>query len=119
MVKWEWNNIKLEIDMDDVDFHEKYEKAFEKAAQKEQELQKKTDTLKMHEFSRQYCDIFYTIFDGIYGEGTAEKLFNGKRNFRILEEAYNSWLSLCKKDIEESLKRRKAMYGKFSVVAKR
>lgn len=118
MIKWKWNNIELEIDMDDADFHEKYEKAFEAAAKKEQELQTKAGSLKAHEFSRGYCDIFYTIFDGIYGEGTAEKLFNGKRNFRILEEAYDSWLNLCKKDIAESQKRRKAMYGKFMVVSK-
>ena len=36
--KWKWNDVELEIDMQDVDFQEKYERAFEILEKEEKEV---------------------------------------------------------------------------------
>ena len=46
MSLWEWNDVELEIDMEDYDFLQKYEKAFETMGIKEEEL-KKIDSVSM------------------------------------------------------------------------
>ena len=40
MSLWKWNNVELEVDFEDVDFQERYEKAFEKIEETEKELLK-------------------------------------------------------------------------------
>ena len=38
--KWSYNNIEFEVDLQDADFAEKYEKAFERMGQDEKKVQK-------------------------------------------------------------------------------
>ena len=73
MSLWKWNDVELEIDMEDYDFLHKYEKAFETLEKKESELQKVgTQTV----IIKEYCDMFYQLFDDIFGPGTGNKLFD-------------------------------------------
>ena len=83
MSQWKWNDVELEIDMDDVEFLERYEKVFESIEPREKNLEK---VGKISEITREYCLLFYDIFDGIFEEGTSEKLFDGKMNLRVCEE---------------------------------
>lgn len=92
MSKWKWNNIELEIDMEDYEFLIKYENAFHKMGIKEKELSK---VGKNAEMIKSYCDMFYELFDDIFGLGTGQKLFDGKRNARICEECYGSFIKAC------------------------
>ena len=40
MSQWKWNDVELEIDMDDVEFLERYEKVFESIEPREKKLEK-------------------------------------------------------------------------------
>lgn len=119
MVIWKWNDVELDIDMGDADFQKKYEEAFKKAEEEEKKVVSMQGTENLYEFTVKYCNIYYNLFDNIYGAGTAEKIFKGKRNCTLAEEVYVSWLNQCKKDIDEINKRRVSMFGKFNVKAKR
>lgn len=102
MSLWKWNDVELEVDMFDVGFQEKYEKAFDKMGITEKELQL-TGTLT--DFSKNYCRMFFRLFDDIFGEGTSDKLFHGKMNIREVEDCYDSFLECCKKETEYYLKK--------------
>ena len=69
MSLWKWNDVELEIDMEDYDFLQKYEKAFDVMGVKEEEL-KKTGT--RSGIVKEYCDMLYRLFDDIFGDGTGE-----------------------------------------------
>lgn len=110
MSLWKWNNIELEIDMEDVEFLERYEQAFKKLEEREKKLTKTGDRISI---VRDYCLLFYQVFDDIFGKGTAEKLFNGKMNARVCEECYDSFILECKKSVRDANNRRNAMVNKY------
>lgn len=110
MSLWKWNNVELEIDMDDYDFAQKFTKAFDELGGKEKELEKVGS---LSDIVKDYCEMFYQLFDAIFGPGTGEKLFNGKRNARICEECYDSFLTECNKQVQESNRRKNAIKNKF------
>lgn len=110
MSLWKWNDVELEIDMEDYDFLQKYEKAFDAMGIQEEKIQK---IGKRSEIMKEYCDMFYRLFDDIFGDGTGEKLFKGKRNVRTCEECYVSFITECKAEVLEANKRKNTMMGKF------
>lgn len=113
---FKWNDVELEIDLEDVEFQEKYEKAFERMEADEQKVKV---IGKLSELTRAYCDLFYHLFDDIFGSGTGDKLFQGKKNSRLVEECYTAFISHCKKDVVEINKKRTASFAKFKVVSRR
>lgn len=112
MSTWKWNNVELEIDMEDAEFQYKYEEAFEKLGKTEKELQK---TGKLSEITKKYCEMFWTLFDDIFGEGTANKLFNEKKHSGMCEECYDSFISFCSEQVKEINKKRSARFSKYKV----
>lgn len=116
MSQWKWNDTELEIDLEDADFQEKYEKAFDNMAAEEEKLKK---VGKYSELTRAYCEMFERLFDDIFGEGTSNKLFNGKKNIRVTDECYDSFLTVCKKDAAAATKRKTSMYTKYKVKSRK
>lgn len=110
MSLWKWNDVELEIDMEDVDFLEKYENAFDNLSIKETELQK---TGKKSDIARDYCTMFYRLFDEIFEPGIGEKLMGEKMNVRNCEECYMSFIAECQKCVLDANKRQNAMVNKF------
>lgn len=110
MSLWKWNNVELEIDMEDYDFLQKYENAFASLEKRESELQK---VGKQAVFVKEYCELFYQLFDDIFGSGMGDKLFDGKKNARICEECYSDFIDECNKCTLEANKRRNAVVNKF------
>ena len=110
MSLWTWNNVELEVDMEDVEFLERYEAAFEKMGETEKTLQK---TGNHSEIVKGYCRMFYELFDDLFGDGTGEQLFCGKMNSRICEECYDSFLTECQKGILAAAERRNNRMNKF------
>lgn len=110
MSLWKWNDVELEIDMEDYDFLQKYEKAFDAMGVKEEELKKVGAP---SEIVKEYCDMFYRLFDDIFEPGTGDKLFNGKRNVRLCEECYTDFIAECQKGVLDANKRKNAMMNKF------
>lgn len=115
MSLWKWNNAELEIDMEDVEFQEKYEKAFQKMEQTENKLLK---TGMLSDYTKAYCQMFHQLFDDLFGEGTSEKLFGGKYHVGAVENAYESFIDHCKQEVNEINKRRAKRVKKYAVINK-
>ena len=83
MSLWKWNDVELEIDMEDYDFLHKYEKAFETLEKKESELQKVgTQTV----IIKEYCDcLLYTSSDCMNREYKEQLSRQIERNYSDLE----------------------------------
>lgn len=111
MSLWIYNDVELDIDMSDVEFQEKYENAFNKMAKTEASIQK---IGKLSDITRAYCNMFYTLYDDIFGEGTGTRLMGEKRNMDTANECYASFLDVCKKDIEETNKKLMHIGTKYS-----
>lgn len=86
------NDVELEIDLEDYDFQKRYEDAFKKMGEKEMILQKDGN---LSEITREYCQMFFDLFDGIFGEGISEKLFGKKYNTRLVNDAYDEFIDIC------------------------
>ena len=112
MSRWIWNDVELEVNMGDVDFVEKYEKAFTKMEKTEDDLKKVGLN---SEFIKGYYNMFLTLFDDLFGEGTAEKLFKGKRDINQVEDCYYSFIEVAKQDVAETNKRRAKKMTKYAV----
>lgn len=110
MSLWKYNDVELHVDMEDVEFQEKYEDAFAKMAASEEKLQK---TGAMSGFTRGYCQMFHNLFDDIFGEGTAKKLMGEKLHAGRCEECYDSFICFCKEQAEEMNKKRAVALKKF------
>lgn len=111
LTTWEINGLELELDIEDAETSEKYFSAFEKMEQKEKEIQKNG---KYSEFIKAYSNMFYELFDNLFGTGTAEKIFDGKKNARLCDEVYDNFLSFVKKQSEEALNRRNSIKTKYN-----
>ncbi len=114
--KWEYNGVTLEIDLQDADFAEKYEKAFKKLGEEEKIIPR---TGELSNVIRKYCKMFFNLFDNIYGEGTSEKLFNGKINSNMVDEAYATFIDAANRDVKESNAKRNAFTSKYAPSANR
>ena len=66
------------------------------------------------EMIRGYCNLFYQLFDDIYGDGTGEKLFAGKKNERMCDEAYRNFLATAKKDADDARNQRMSFISRFT-----
>lgn len=89
-IKWEIGGVALELDMQDVAVLERYEAAFAKMGETEKSLPKDG---KASERVKAYCIMFRDLFDDIFGEGTAEKIFGSTYNARISTEIYEDFLA--------------------------
>lgn len=116
MSLWKWKDVELEVDMYDVDFQEKYENAFNQMEITEKELQT-TGTLT--DFSRNYCNMFFRLFDDIFGIGTSDKLFNGKKNILEIESCYDSFIEFCSAEVNEYIKKSTARAKKYNLKYKK
>lgn len=119
MSLWKWNDIELEINMEDVDFQKKYEDAFEKMAEEEKRVKA---IGKLSEMSSAYCVMFFVLFDDIFGKGTSDKLFKGKKHTGLVDDCYNSFIKAANDAVKEINKKRAARSAelkKYTVTSKR
>lgn len=111
MAKWKWNDVELEVDLEDADFIERYEKAFNRM----EETEKTVLTVgSLSERCKAYCEMFFQLFDDLFGDDTSKMLFGGKKNMGLVDECYESFLAFAKKEMEEVNKRRAARITKLS-----
>lgn len=102
--------LEYEIQMDDVEFQERYEDAFAKMGETEKTLQKAG---KLSEITRGYCEMFYTLFDDIFGKGAGKEIFEGKLNTSLCDEVYESFIDTCSEDVRKINAARQKMVSKF------
>lgn len=97
---WEINGQNLELDMENADVQERYENAFEKLSEEENQIKKDG---KMSEFTRSYCNLFVRLYDRIFGEGTSEKIFAGiPVSISRYIEIYDSFLEFIKQQTDDT-----------------
>lgn len=81
---------------------EKFEKSAEAASNKLNEID--YNSLKQTEFIKQVCDIVYSCFDEIWGEGTAKEIFNNQKDFRLCVKAFGD-LTKARKEQEKEIEK--------------
>lgn len=104
------NDVELEIDLEDYDFQKRYEEAFEKMEMEENTLQKAG---KASEITRSYCQMFHNLFDAIFGDGTSDRLFEGKYNISQTNEVYNEFISICSAQAKKARSDMEKMANKY------
>lgn len=103
---WKINGQELRFDMEDVEQLEKYEASFDRMAETERNLVR---TGKKSSIVRAYCEMYCTLFDDLFGAGTAQKLFEGRRNARECDEVYDSFLAFVKAQNAGTIARREKL----------
>ena len=88
---WSINGLELEMDLDDAETLEKYEKAFTEMDVQEKEFPKDGKT---SEIVRRYCDLYYRLFENLFGKDNADKIVQKKYHMGQWEEVYASFLKL-------------------------
>ena len=100
MSLYKFGNFEIEFDPTDVAFVEKYEIAAEN-------YQKKIKSLpangKASETMKTICEIFFETFDGIWGEGTSEKMFGKKQSVDLCIKAFKQLVEIMN-DYGDTLK---------------
>lgn len=84
MTVFKYGNFETEIDTADLDFMEKFE---EKSLALEKDTDKVNKQGKRSEFIRAMCNLAFAYFDSLFGEGTADLMFDGKFNLRMCDGA--------------------------------
>ena len=105
---WEINGLSLELDMEDYETNKRYIKAFEEMAKKEKEMQKDGD---LSEKIKNYCLLFYDLYDAIFGKGVGEKIFKSKYNSRICDEIYEDFLKFIQSQQEAITQRKEQIFN--------
>ena len=85
-MKFKVLNTELEFDFLDAEESEKMEAHLAASLEEYKSLVGKT--FKTHSESiKAMCRPFWNLFDGTFGEGTAEKVFEGRHNFKLCMQA--------------------------------
>lgn len=96
--------IEVEFDFADADDLEKFERAYPVTIQELESI--KFDEEKASSSIRKFCDAIFKFFDEIFGQGSSEKIFNGKRNYQKCLNAFKEIVDIKKeqdKEIDTSL----------------
>ena len=99
---WEINGASFELDLSDADTLERYEDCLAKLADAEKNIKKDG---RQSEFIRSFCKFLADFFDGVFGEGAAEKIFSGqKTSIPVYLETYDNFLAFARNQTAETTK---------------
>ena len=96
---WEINGISIELDITDVETLSRYEAAFEQMEAESKVIPKDG---KQSDQLRAACDLFYRLYDRLFGDGTSEKIHAKKYNYGECITVYNSFLSFVSEQKERN-----------------
>jgi hypothetical protein len=116
MSLWRIRDLEFELDLEDADDAERYEKAFLQLDEDEKAI-KKDGTLS--EMIKSSCGIYYKLFDSIFGEGAGLNILGEKFNLRVCEETFDSFIQFCGKQVKDTNERRSKMVAKYKPRSKR
>ena len=103
---WSINGLELEMDLDDAEILEKYEEAFTEMDVQEKEFPKDGKT---SEIVRRYCDLYYRLFENLFGKVNADKIVQKKYHMGQWEEVYASFLKFASLQMNAINTRRNAI----------
>lgn len=109
---WEINGISLRLDLDDADALERYENAFQVMETDAQNIPKDG---KASDRVRAYCNVYRNLYDRIWGEGTADRIFAGQpTSAAVYEAVYASLLEFINAQNAAASERRAAILQKYT-----
>ena len=109
---WEINGISLPLDLSDADVMARYEAAFEAMKQDETDIPRDG---RASERIRGYCRMYRNLYDRIFGEGTAARIFDGlPTSSEVYENVYASFLDFVMGQTTEIANRRAAFLSRFT-----
>lgn len=107
---WHIHGLELPLDIEDADTVEKYEAAL---AQLEQNIpaDKSGGTAA---YIRAYCKAFRTLYDTLFGDGTAEQIFAGiSDNARQYTAVYGEFLTFVAKQAAQTQEAQRQLQKKY------
>lgn len=107
---WEINGISLHLDLEDAAAIERYEDAFDAMAEEEKKIPKDGKASKR---IRAYCEMYRHLYDKIFGDGTADKIFGDTMNAAVYDEVYDSFLEFVRGQLTAAAKRRSEHLNKY------
>lgn len=85
MSLYKFGNFEIEFDPTDVAFVEKYETA---AVSYQESIATISKEGKTSEVMMRVCNIFYNVFDSIFGKGTSKKMFSKTNSVDLCVKAF-------------------------------
>lgn len=113
---WEYNGQQYVLDLDDANDLARYEAAFQEMQLAEKAIPKDGPA---SEFVKAYCTMYISLFESLFGPGTAEQIVGGTTNSRLCEEAYDSLLDYAYAQKNATVKRRNTMKAKYAPIGRR
>ncbi|MDY5098795.1 MULTISPECIES: DUF6673 family protein [Clostridia] len=109
------NGVELEFDFYDADQMELFEDAFEKARI---DMDKAFNAQKQSELIRGVCQATINMIDEIFGDGTANEVFQGETNFKKSMQVFNDLVKekiKQEEEVDNILKEMRGMTEKYAV----
>lgn len=108
---WDINGVSLVLDLEDADVLERYENAFDSMAEEELKIPKDG---KASARIRAYCEMYRHLYDRIFGDGTAEKIFEGQpMSAEVYDGAYESFLDFVRTQMIENARQRSERISRY------
>ena len=92
---------EIEFDFFDAKQMEVYEKESEIAQKEIQTIISNLKQMKQSELINKTCETIEKCFNNVFGEGSSDKIFEGKRNFRLCIKAFKDLLAARKEQENE------------------
>lgn len=91
-MKWQINGLQIPFDLEDLETAQHLEEAFDLMESEEKQLLS-SDSSKLSDRIQGYCNLYFHLFENLFGAETAGQIFQNKpMNMRIYEETYLSFL---------------------------
>lgn len=108
---WRVNGCEFILDLQDVDEIERFEKAIERMDIAEKALPKDG---KASDRMRAYCMMYRNLYDDLFGEGAAQKIFGDTNNARVCNEVYEQFLTFVESQGEVASTSRRRITERYS-----
>lgn len=109
------NGKKLEYDIFELEKAELFEQEMNSVVNKMNALQNREESITLAQSIRTQCEVIAECFDHLFGEGTAEKIFDGRINLLLALNSYEELINGIhaeKSQVEKIAKAAVSKYGK-------
>lgn len=118
MAIFQFGKFKTEIDATDYTFQKTLETLYAKMEKQAAEIASEG---KASEYISKYCKIVFLFFDGMFGNGTSDKMFGETRKNRACDDALFAFSTTIAKDMKQyrdsAKKRSKLLSDQMNAIA--
>ena len=104
------NGVELEVNFLDADFMEKVENCCRKVSEQAEKSKTELKNLTLSQQIKAECKIIKDFFDELFGEGTSEKIFQGKNDLMLCLSAFQDLIEAKAKMQQEM----NSLFAKYS-----